>query len=343
MSLGSDIGQVDSGIFNELLVTPHFADISLAPVRVAPKEGGLAFDEKTQMLYYSRNYRWIPITPGGGPIVTPPGLVVQTTSPTGSTFTAVTIVSASPEIVVTNGNGVGGNPTLTFVPGAVPLPVLPQGIIAEQTGPSGNTFTGVTIMSSTAAITVSNGNGVGGNPTLTFNPATAGITAANVSVLPAGLLVGPTLQDDINYLGLIYNATNGFSAHYTPPQLVTAGTTVQPVGPWSVLVNPPSFYTGTTFTLAGTFTPPVNGRYNCLASIDFTGSIGGGFVSLTLRTTPGNVVLLGNTPNDYAGFVIIAQDIALSAGVTYQLAFQNLTTNDITLNAGGWSMRLLQV
>src|ERR1700753_1117472 len=107
MSLGSDIGQVDSGIFNDLLVVPHFVDITLAPIKFAPKEGGLAFDEKTQQLYYSRQYKWVAVTGGFPPGGVPQGIVVQTTSPLGTTFTGVTIVSASPEIVVTNGNGVG--------------------------------------------------------------------------------------------------------------------------------------------------------------------------------------------------------------------------------------------
>jgi hypothetical protein len=338
MTLPSSSGQVDSLIANELLVAPHFADITLAPIKVAPKEGALAFDEKTQLLYYSRNYKWIPITGGGGSIVTPPGIVVQTTSPSGSTFTAVTIVSgnpsitvtngngiggnptitfngqtfpqgllseqtapngtvvngvtivsASPQIVVTNGNGVGGNPTLTFNAGIAPLPALPQGIISEQDSPAGTTYHGVTITSIDPELVVTNGNGVGGNPTL------------NIMLTPVGKLLGGTVQTDVNYLGEVYNDINGFSVSAIVSLPVTSSLFADATSPaTNFAVNSGQDYNSNNDwnQINGTFTVPISGRWligaNILLSTNatITGSLitwnNIGFHNVPAFPAPGN-------------------------------------------------------
>jgi hypothetical protein len=230
MSLGSAIGQVDSGIFNDLLIAPHFANIMLQPIVVAPREGAIAYDETTKLLYYSSNYKWIPIGSGGLP------------------------------------------------PGG-----LPQGLIVQTTAPTGTTFVGRTIVSSTTAITVTNGNGVGGNPTLTFNPATAGITALNVSVTPAGLLPGPTVQDDVNYLGQIFNVNNGFTAYgnLVPAFVVPAASAnfpLQGAASWNINgplgTHPYGYGSDPGFSTNGTYTvqPPTSpaGALTVLFHIDLS-------------------------------------------------------------------------
>jgi hypothetical protein len=318
---------------DEPFIAPHFADITLIPVRTAPREGAIVYDEKTKLLYYSSNYKWIP-TSNSGPISPiPQGIVVQNSSPSGTTFSSIQIISSSSAISISHGNGVGGNPTLIFNGETFPQGILsgqtspngtvvngvtltssspqilissgngvggnptltlnlPQGILAEQTSPNGTVINGITLTSSSSTISIVNGNGVGGNPILSFNGQTfpqgmliqtqspsgttvvgrtitsssSDITVTNGNgvggnplltfnrsgvfsfngrtgiVVPqlgdysallinsssVGLLPGPTLQDDVNYLGTIFKNNNGFSGILTPnPQTVTTGT--QPV------------------------------------------------------------------------------------------------------------------
>jgi hypothetical protein len=290
MSLGSAIGQVDSGIFNDLLNAPHFVDITLSPVKYAPREGAIAYDEKTQLLYYSRQYKWIPITAGfpiGG---IPQGIVVQNTAPTGTTFTGVTIVSGNSSITVTNGNGVGGNPTITFNG-----QTFPQGMLAQTTGPSGTTVVGRTITSSTTAITILNGNGVGGNPTLTFNPTMAGITALDVSITPTTIFAGPTVQDVINQLTNQFSTNNGFSA------IVPANQVIGPVAADNVDFTSAGStgYFGTGYSgivSPSLYTVPTTGVYANFLSLTLTSSVGGGTLAVLVNTGVPNTVIWQSQP-----------------------------------------------
>jgi hypothetical protein len=316
MSLGSAIGQVDSGIFNDLLVAPHFVDITLSPIKVAPREGAIAYDEKTKLLYYSSNYKWIPI----------------------------------------NGSGFG--------PGGAP-----QGILTETTPPSGTTFVGSTIVSSTTAITVTNGNGVGGNPTLTFNPATAGITALDVSVLPAGLLIGPTLQDDINYLGQMFNVNNGFSVYnaQTPEVVIAPGTAPNtPIIPLSISgpggIHPYGYNSDPGFDITtGIYTvqPDINGALRILfrvdTSVDYSTvgtSIGGMALMIQDLTAGTNINARSEWPNRGAppisptgaseGSVGFGGNYLLNVGSQYAMTFSSAAGNTTTILNCHWSMRRLQ-
>jgi hypothetical protein len=299
-----EYGQESTGIFNDVLVAPHFVNIALPPISTAPREGALAFDETTQQLYYSRAFKWVPITSGmpgtfpfgyvvettspsgstfvgrtivsgspqilvtngngvaGNTIISftgfspgpgdmfPAGIIVETTSPSGTTFVGRSIVSNSPEIVVTNANGISGDPTLTFNSGAMSLPVLPQGLIAEQVGPSGNVYNGVTITSIDPELVVTNGNGVGGNPTL------------NINLTPVGKLLGGTVQTDINYLGEVYNANNGFSLSTAIIQFVTSTAADASAMITGFAVSTAQNYSDGNFnTVTGAYTVPISGRW----------------------------------------------------------------------------------
>jgi hypothetical protein len=167
MSLG--IGQVDDVIVNNLLVAPHFSNISLPPTKTAPREGAIAYDETTKLLYYSSQYKWVPISTSGSIPPLPQGLLSQQTSPTGTTINGVTITTTNSGITITNGNGVGGNPTLTF-----------NGVL------SFNGRNGVVL------------------------PALGDYTASLILATTIGMLIGPTIQSDLNYLGTIFNQNNGF-------------------------------------------------------------------------------------------------------------------------------------
>lgn len=129
------------------------------------------------------------------------GILTQTAA---DTFTGRTLTGTANEITVTNGNGVSGNPTFSLPTGIDATKIAGGGVTSTEfdylagvtsdiqtqftgkqaadatltalaayntngilTQTAADTFTGRTITGTTNVITVTNGNGVSGNPTLT--------------------------------------------------------------------------------------------------------------------------------------------------------------------------------
>ena len=100
------------------------------------------------------------------------GILVQTAA---DTFTGRTITGPAAGITVTNGDGVGGNPTLALSNDLAALEGLGSTGFAVRTG--SDTWAQRTIAGTTDRITVTNGNGVSGNPTVDIASTYAGQTS----------------------------------------------------------------------------------------------------------------------------------------------------------------------
>lgn len=92
-----------------------------------------------------------------------PGLLVQTGA---DAFTKRTLVGPAAGVVVTNGSGASGNPTLSLSADLEALEGLTTSGMAVRTGTS--TWTTRTISGTGSEITVTNGNGIAGNPTISL-------------------------------------------------------------------------------------------------------------------------------------------------------------------------------
>jgi len=93
------------------------------------------------------------------------GLITQTAA---DTFTARTLTAGNAAVVITNGNGVAGNPTISLDATLIALANFNTTGLLTQT--AADTFTGRTITGTANQITVANGAGTAGNPTLSLDP-----------------------------------------------------------------------------------------------------------------------------------------------------------------------------
>lgn len=159
------------------------------------------------------------------------GLVAETSA---GVYSGRTLTAPAAGITVTNGDGVSGNPTLVLANDLAGLEGLATSGLAARTGTS--TWATRTLTQPAAGITVSNGDGVSGNPTL----ALANMLAALQTLGTAGT-VGVIKQ----------TAANTVSA-------------VDAVG--SVVLQ--------TFTANGTYTPTSGMLYALLGAVG--GGAGGG-------------------------------------------------------------------
>jgi hypothetical protein len=122
-------------------------------------------------------------TAGGGAPITPPalsglssnGLAARTSA---TTFAARTLTAPAAGITVTDGNGVSGNPTLVLANDLSGLEGLSTSGVAVRTGTS--TWTTRTITGTSNRITVTNGTGVSGEPTLDIGTDVVTLTGSQV-------------------------------------------------------------------------------------------------------------------------------------------------------------------
>lgn len=173
------------------------------------------------------------------------GVIVKTGS---STVTSRSISASGVGLVVNNGNGVSGNPTLSL-DGLIAAiaQVGGTGLLAFQ---NGATAGGVSINGTANQISVANGNGQGGNPTISISsdPVIPGTGAMKI---PSGT----TAQKPVGSNGDIrYNSDTGFFEGYSAGNWSNFSISVGGVTSFSAGLTglTPSVATTGAITLGGT-------------------------------------------------------------------------------------------
>jgi hypothetical protein len=121
-----------------------------------------------------------PITPAGLSGLSSNGLAARTSA---TTFAGRTITGPAAGITVTNGNGVSGNPTLALANDLAALEALASTGIMART--ASETYALRTLTAPAAGITVTNGDGVAGNPTLVLANDLAALEALSTTGMMA--------------------------------------------------------------------------------------------------------------------------------------------------------------
>jgi len=189
---------------------------------------------------------------------------------------------------------------------------------------------GRTIVSTDPELVVTNGDGVAGNPSLAIN------------LTPVGKLLGGTVQTDINYLGEVYNANNGFSLNVTAPESVTSSGGADASGPITVfgVASGANYSDGNFNTATGNYTVPTSGRWEFGGDLNFTSdaTARGSFVvgGLASANIPAYAAL-----NDFNWGWSVEFELAAGAVVSYQIsAVAGVFTT--TLVSGSVYGRLIQ-
>ena len=175
------------------------------------------------------------------------GLIAQTAA---DTFAGRTLTAPAAGITVSNGNGVAGNPTLALADDLSAVEGLSTNGIATRT--ASNTWTARTITAGTG-ISVTNGDGVSGNPTIAASTYQAGpVTPATTADLATWLNQGTSTvtdatgslvlspQQDGNVHGREKTAPTAPYDIYCRAQLVTlsdAAATTQIVSTYGILLR----------------------------------------------------------------------------------------------------------
>jgi hypothetical protein len=144
---------------------------------------------------------------------------------------AIVVSSASGGIAVSNGNGVAGNPTLSVATILEAIAALAAGGLIARTG--AGTVAVRTLTAPAAGITVTNGDGVSGNPTLVLANDLAGVEGLASNGMAARTATDTWTVRTVTGTANQITATNGDGVSGNPTLSLPAAITL----PGTLLIN----------------------------------------------------------------------------------------------------------
>lgn len=222
------------------------------------------------------------------------------------------VIAAGSNISVSNGDGVSGNPTIAvtgigssiqaYDAGLAALAAFNTNGIVCQT--ADNTFAGRTLTGTTDKITVTNGDGVSGNPTVTIAATYAGQTSINtLGTISTGTWNGSTLG--IAYGGTGQTTANAAFNALVPSQTGNSGKALGTNGTDTAWVSVLNLGLGSSSTPTYSFTGDTNtGLYSSGADIV---SIATGGSVRTEFANSGSAQTLYTPSTTSKGLVVVGQ------------------------------------
>lgn len=211
------------------------------------------------------------------------GLVARTAA---NTYAQRTITPPAAGIGVSNGNGVAGNPTIALANDLAAVEGLAGTGVAVRT--ASDTWTNRTITGTANRLTVTNGDGVAGNPTLDINTSYVGqATITTLGTIGTGVWQGTPVGVTYGGTGANLSATGGASFFLRQDSVGAAVTVVQPTFADVASGSTSATATGLTVsggTLTGDTELPDLGR------ITSTGNLGIGHLAASVRLGVGGTL-----------------------------------------------------